>query len=103
MEDDLCCTIFSFSSQGNTKVVLFGFSISSQGNTKVVLFGFSISSQGHMRVVLFGLFNFLQGRRAASLTHVPIQQAVAAGSESVRTKSRRLWPSGHDLDLLKPQ
>ena len=93
MEDDLCWTVFSFSSQGNMKVVLFGFSISSQGNMKVVLFDFSISSQGHMRVVLFGFSNFFQGHRAASLTHVPIQQAVAAGSESVRTKANGCGPT----------
>ena len=72
--------IFSFSSQGHMKVVPYGlfFSISSQGNMKFVLCGLSISSQGH---------------RAASLRHVPIQQAVAAGSEWVRTKAEGCGPT----------
>ena len=46
MEDDLCCTNFSFSSQGNTKVVLFG------------LFNFLTGKHEGCAV---WLFNFLTG------------------------------------------
>ena len=46
-----------------------------------------------MKFVLCGLSISSQGHRAASLRHVPIQQAVAAGSEWVRTKAEGCGPT----------